>query len=85
MKKMGRILSAFFIVAILVSGTVSASAAPEKSQEISVAAISPSDAASPRSDVIEVKLRATDDGRIQYRRWNATRGYWMDPCWIDLP
>lgn len=21
-------------------------------------------------------------GRLQYRRWNSTRGYWIDPDWI---
>lgn len=38
----------------------------------------------PRIDVIVRKYRYTDDGRIQYRRWNETRGYWVDPDWIDL-
>ena len=22
-------------------------------------------------------------GRLQYRHWNATRNYWVDPYWID--
>lgn len=39
----------------------------------------------PQIDQIETKFRTTVDGRIQYRRWNATRGYWVDPYWIDLP
>lgn len=34
----------------------------------------------PRADVIEVKYRIKD-GRLQYRRWNATRGYWVDSEW----
>ena len=23
------------------------------------------------------------NGRLQYRRWNTTRNYWVDPYWID--
>lgn len=38
----------------------------------------------PYSDIIELKLRTTADGRVQYRHWNATRGYWIEPDWIDL-
>lgn len=37
----------------------------------------------PRSELIENKFRI-HDGKLQYRRWNATYGYWMDPDWIDL-
>lgn len=36
-------------------------------------------------DQIETHFRTTASGKIQYRRWNATRGYWVDPYWIDLP
>lgn len=39
----------------------------------------------PRAAVIETKYRInTVTGKIQYRRWNATYGYWVDPDWIDL-
>lgn len=37
----------------------------------------------PRADVIIYKTRIYQ-GREQYRRWNETRGYWVDPDWIDL-
>lgn len=23
------------------------------------------------------------NGKLQYRRWNETRGYWVDPQWLD--
>lgn len=36
-----------------------------------------------RAEVIEVIYREYD-GKIQYRRWNKTRNYWVDPYWIDL-
>lgn len=39
----------------------------------------------PRIDVIVTKYRETIDGRLQYRRWNETRGYWVDPYWMYVP
>lgn len=38
---------------------------------------------SPRADIIECKYR-THNGINQFRRWNSTRGYWVDPYWIDI-
>jgi|GEM_PF-1161171 len=39
---------------------------------------------SPRvSDVIVYKYRL-NKGILQYRRWNATRGYWVDRIWIKV-
>lgn len=37
----------------------------------------------PLADVIVIKTRICQ-GRYQYRRWNETRGYWVDPYWIDI-
>lgn len=37
----------------------------------------------PRADVIVVRYR-TYNGVYQYRRWNQTQGYWVDPEWIDM-
>lgn len=38
-----------------------------------------------RAPVIETKFRYNPTtGQLQYRRWNATYGYWVDPDWIDL-
>ena len=39
-------------------------------------------AMAPRADVIVEKLRI-NNGVLQYRRWNQTRGYWVDPDWIN--
>lgn len=33
-------------------------------------------------DHIETKYRY-HNGHVQYRRWNATQGYWVDPYWIN--
>ena len=38
----------------------------------------------PCADVIVYKYRF-ESGKYQYRRWNETRGYWVDPYWIDVP
>ncbi len=35
------------------------------------------------TDVIETKYRLYY-GKIQYRRWNATKGKWVDPHWITV-
>ena len=35
-----------------------------------------------RADVI-VRYYRVHNGRLQYRRYNETRGYWVDPKWID--
>lgn len=36
-----------------------------------------------RADVI-VTMYRVNNHKVQYRRWNETRGYWVDPDWIDL-
>lgn len=38
---------------------------------------------SPCADVIVFKYRISN-GVYQYRRWNQTQGYWVDPEWIDM-
>ena len=37
----------------------------------------------PLADVIVLKKRIYQ-GRYQVRSWNETRGYWVDPEWIDI-
>ncbi len=34
-------------------------------------------------DTIVTKYRLYN-GKTQYRRWNATKGCWVDPAWIYL-
>ena len=38
---------------------------------------------SPRADVIVMKFRVYN-GVLQYRRWNETWGYWVDPYWKNV-
>lgn len=35
------------------------------------------------TDTIITKYRLYND-KIQYRRWNATKGVWVDPYWITV-
>lgn len=37
----------------------------------------------PLADVIEIRYRV-HLGKRQYRRWNSTRGKWVDKDWIDI-
>lgn len=38
----------------------------------------------PRADVVYWIYRTLSNGIIQKRRWNETRGYWVDPDWINV-
>lgn len=38
----------------------------------------------PRADVVYWIYRTLADGTMQKRRWNETRGYWVDPHWITV-
>lgn len=35
------------------------------------------------SDTIEMQYRY-HNGHLQCRRWNATKGYWVDPYWRNV-
>lgn len=37
----------------------------------------------PYADEIVTKFRVYKN-KLQYRRWNQTRGYWVDKKWIDM-
>lgn len=49
-------------------------------QNISIAI----ESAVPCADQIVMKTR-WHNGVLQYRRWNKTKGCWVDPDWIDMP
>ena len=80
MKK--RLLCALGAAAIMATAVPTAFAAdipqaptPQNSSECTIM---------PCADVIVYKYRF-ESGKYQYRRWNETRGYWVDPYWIDGP
>lgn len=71
--------------AMLMTGFCATALAAEPETPDPVVTASSEEGIQPYSDIIEVKFRRTVDGRVQYRHWNATRGYWIEPDWIDLP
>lgn len=86
MKKWNRLFAAFCLITLLVSGTATASAAPEEQQDgAQIAAASGETGIVPYSDVIVTRYRVGPKGNTQYRRWNVTKNVWVDPYWIDMP
>lgn len=69
--------TSFFLMAFTAMPTVVplANAIPT---EVSAAEITP------RADVIYWRHRVLSDGTVQKRRWNETRGCWVDPHWINV-
>lgn len=72
------------IITLLIVLTLFSICLPVYAAEAEVAETSDSESViEPRADVIVVKYR-TYNGVYQFRRWNETRGYWVDPYWMDL-
>lgn len=82
---MKKLFLSLMAAVMLMTGFCSAALAAEPEAPETGITASSEEGIQPYSDIIETKFRTTWDGRIQYRRWNATRGYWVDPAWIDLP
>lgn len=85
-KSIKRFVISIFCLATI--GTICAGAAsaaevpvqPVVSQKIAVTA---SEDIQPRVDVIVYKYRL-HNGVLQQRRWNETRGCWVDPEWTNV-
>lgn len=81
-KKIKRFLvSGGLLIATVLVNPMSAmpmAAAPVKVQAAEIPTVDP------QVDEIVWKFRTLSDGTIQKRRWNATRGYWVDPYWINV-
>jgi len=83
MKKKLLIVAAVCASLFVVAPAVSVSAA-EVESESQVQTIQNDDIGiAPCADEIVTKFRAYN-GKVQYRRWNQTRGYWVDKHWINL-
>lgn len=80
MKK--KIFAVILAVVILSSTAVASAADVQEAADVNPVEYSENDA-TPRADVIVTKYRVSN-GIPQYRRWNETQGYWVDPYWIDL-
>ena len=73
-----------FCAMIMISSLMPTSYAAECFPKITPISSSSESEIVPYADVIVRKYR-TYNGVLQYRRWNETRGYWVDPDWIDVP
>ena len=80
MKKTRKIAAVLFSAAIAASALSTAAQAaplePPAAQSVDVGI-------QPCAVVIVTKYRAYQ-GLFQKRRWNETRGYWVDPEWITI-
>lgn len=83
MKKKFLIAVAICASLFVVAPTVSVSAA-EVEPEVQVQSEQSDIGIAPCADEIVTKFRLIDGKKLQYRRWNQTRGYWVDKKWIDL-
>ena len=72
-----------FVIALLIVLALFSVCLPAYAAEVEVPETSESESViEPRADVIIIKYR-TYNGVVQYRRWDETRGYWVDPEWIN--
>jgi uncharacterized membrane protein len=82
MKKKFLIVTAMCALLVGVAPIASVSAA-EVEQDVQEQTIQSDIGIAPCADEIVTKFRINKD-KVQYRRWNQTRGYWVDKKWIDL-
>ena len=83
MKKKFLIAVAICASLFVVASTVSVSAA-EVEPEVQVQSEKSNIGVAPCADEIVMKFRIINGKKLQYRRWNQTRGYWVDKKWIDM-
>lgn len=69
------------ILVTIAAGVVILNTFNAASASASAAVYNTDDGIMPYADEIETKWRVNGN-LLQYRRWNATRGYWVDPHWI---
>lgn len=82
MKKNFLIVTAMCALLVGVAPIASVSAA-EVEQDVQEQSVQNDIGVAPCADEIVTKFRAYN-GKVQYRRWNQTRGYWVDKHWINL-
>ena len=82
MKKRFLIAAAICASLFVVGPTVNVSAA-EVEQDVQEQSVQNDIGVAPYADEIVMKFRVQNN-KVQYRRWNQTRGYWVDKDWITL-
>ena len=83
MKKKLLIVAAVCASLFVVGPTVNVSAA-EVEQDVQEQSVQNDIGVAPCADEIVTKFRLYKKTKLQYRRWNQTRGYWVDKHWINL-
>lgn len=71
-------------LALMISGSVLSASAEEVSaveNQVVEQSGENSGTIAPMADKIVTKFRVYN-GKYQYRHWNETRGYWVEPDWI---
>ena len=82
MKKKFLVVAAICASLFVVAPAVSVSAA-EVEPEVQTQNEQSNIGVAPYADEIVMKFRVHNN-KVQYRRWNQTRGYWVDDYWITL-
>ncbi len=84
MKKFKKVFACICVCACLMASFALPAYAADPVPAPASSDASQTQAGTARIDVIVTKYRLYY-GVVQYRRWNETWGYWVDPDWIDLP
>lgn len=74
------------VAMLLTMGTIGMVCSADEAEPVAVAQAQTDDGETvePRvADHIEIIYR-NNNGHLEYRRWNYTKGYWVDPYWIRL-
>lgn len=80
---MKKFISFLFVVMILSTNISAYAEEPNLTKTVAAQTTGSGMAIVPFASVTEIKYRL-NRGRIEYRRWNKTYGYWVDPYWINL-
>lgn len=78
-----KVLSVLMMALVLTASFATPAKAAAPSEQQAVVLRAGESEAVPYADHILIYVR-THNGVKQYRRWNATRAYWVDPDWIDM-
>lgn len=71
------------VLVAIAAGVVILNTFNAASASASAAVYNTDDGIMPYADEIETIWRYNSKGVLQYRRWNVTRNYWVDPYWIN--
>lgn len=80
---MNKNIRKFFFAAIMLTALAPTFSAHAGDVTVPSGSYAASGTIQPRSSVIVYKFRIKNGVR-QYRRWNETKGCWVDPVWIPL-